>query len=93
MDNTERKKFSGSVSLMMVKNDGVHESKKKNTWKFQIILRENAKVVKGKKVKSNKNDRVYLWKCYSKETRDMWVDGLKKHIKHLKRTLKHIENI
>ena len=81
---------------MMIKNVAIHESKKKNTWKFKIILRENA-VVNKKKGKKNKlkdrSERVYIWRCYSKESRNEWVDGLTTHLKYLKRTLKRLDQL
>jgi len=74
----ERKKYDGCISLLMIKDVNIYKSKKKNTYKFEIISHN---INFGGK-KKNK-DIKYLWKCYSNEQRTKWVSGLKQHCNEL----------
>lgn len=64
----------------MIKEVKIHESKKKDVWKFEIIAH---------KIKSK--NKIYLWKCYSKEQRNKWVFGLKEHCNSLNHVITEIE--
>ena len=79
----ERKKWNNSINLMSIKDvQAVKEGKTQR--KFKILMDTSD-------LKKNKNKRKeYLWRCANKEDRDLWVDGLKKHIHHLKSMLSYL---
>lgn len=69
----ERRKFNNSINLMTI-TDVSPVTKGKTQRKFTITVGGGGK---------NKR-KEYLWKCATKEDREYWVNGLKKHINHQK---------
>ena len=76
----ERKKWNNSINIMSIK-DIQPVTKGKTQRKFTLIVGTSG--IKNKK-------KEYLWKCATKEDRDYWVMGLKKHINHMKSVVAYL---
>ena len=79
LDNTEKKKWKGSISLLMIKdNNGIVRvmKNKKGKWvnnRFNINIYDPIK----------KKDKTYKFKVYNKDEVMWWLDGFQKHRKAL----------
>jgi len=77
----ERKKWNNFINLMSIKEvEAV--TKGKSQRKFKIIYQG------GNETRNRRKE--YLWKCGTKEDRNYWVTGLKKHIAHVKSVISYL---
>eukprot|EP01083_Nonionella_stella_P026718 73593_1 len=73
----ERKKFNNSVNIMSIAE--VNPVKKGKTQRKWVIV-----------VGTGKKKREYVWKCATQSDRDHWVNGLQKHIAHMKSVIVYL---
>ena len=80
------------------RNKNLGDPLKRTVVKFDT-LGEVEPILEGKSGKKfmfmqddGKREKRYDWKCQTKEDRDKWVKGLKKHQEHYERVIEYLEN-
>ena len=79
-DVKEREKWNNSINLMSITSvEAVTAGKTQK--KFKIFVGRGG-------IKNKRRD--YLWKCATKEDRNYWVAGLKKHMAHVRSVISYL---